>query len=139
MEACRSHSLFVIPYLLHLSAGGVQSLTSWVEHNLLPFCALFAVHLFIRNFYSFLQFSLLLISTASSTLHLQAFVATPPEHKLQKSRDVLILVSLNIWALSLLGLPDGHVWRAVFFQLPSETYTVWRRAVLLERCLAMQN
>lgn len=103
----------------------MQNLTSWVEESLLPFMGLFALHQFVENFYSFLQLSLLLISTASSTLHLQAFVATPPEHKLQKSRDVLILVTLNIWALSLLGLPDKNVWRAAFFLLPMRSFSVW--------------
>jgi hypothetical protein len=102
----------------------VQDLLTWFQFSLLPFMALFALHHFVENFYTFLQLSLLLISTASSTLHLQAFVATPPEHKLQKSRDVLILVTLNIWALSLLGLPDKHVWRAVFFLLPQQPFTV---------------
>lgn len=101
----------------------VGNLTSWVEESLLPFMGLFALHQFVENFYSFLQLSLLLISTASSTLHLQAFVATPPEHKLQKSRDVLILVTLNIWALSLLGLPDKNVWRAAFFLLPMRSFS----------------
>lgn len=102
----------------------MQNLTTWFEDSLLPFLGLFAVHQFVENFYTFLQLTLLLISTASSTLHLQALVATPQGNKLQKSRDVLILISLNIWALSLLGLPDAHVWRAVFFIVPQQPLSV---------------
>lgn len=131
--AVKYHTVCVAPaprfyifyiYLYVCQANCVQNLTSWFEDSLLPFMALFAFHQFVEHFYSFLQLMLLLISTASSTLHLQALVATPPEHKLQKCRDVIILVSLNIWALSLLGLPDTHVWRAVFFVVPQQPLSV---------------
>lgn len=85
---------------------------------------LLLTHLFIQHFYSFIQVSLLLISTASSILHLQAVVAAPHEHKLVKSRDVLILVNLNIWALSLLGIPNKQMWQAIFLQVSQESFTV---------------
>lgn len=102
----------------------LQSIISWAEQSILPFLALLLTHLFVQHFYSFIQISLLLISTASSTLHLQAVVAAPLEHKLVKSRDVLILVNLNIWALSLLGIPDKQMWRAIFLQVSKESFTV---------------
>lgn len=102
----------------------LQSIISWAEQSILPFLALLLTHLFVQHFYSFIQVSLLLISTASSILHLQAVVAAPLEHKLVKSRDVLILVNLNIWALSLLGIPDKQMWQAIFLQVSKESFTV---------------
>lgn len=102
----------------------LQSILAWAEQSIAPFVLLLLIHVFIQHFYSFIQVSLLLISTASSTLHLQAVVAAPPEHTLVKSRDVLILVNLNIWALSLLGIPNQHIWRAIFMQVPKDTFTV---------------
>lgn len=102
----------------------MQSVVAWAEQSILPFLALLLTHLFIQHFYSFIQASLLLISTASSTLHLQAVVAAPQEHTLVKSRDVLILVNLNIWALSVLGIPNQYVWQAIFMQVSKEPLTV---------------
>lgn len=104
----------------------VGSIISWAERSILPFMLLLLTHLFIQHFYSFIQVSLLLISTASSILHLQAVVAAPHEHKLVKSRDVLILVNLNIWALSLLGIPNKQMWQAIFLQVSQESFTFWQ-------------
>jgi Na+-transporting methylmalonyl-CoA/oxaloacetate decarboxylase gamma subunit len=78
----------------------------------------------VRHVFSLVQFAFLLTSTASSTLHLQALVAAPQERKLLKVIDVLIIVSLNIWALSLLGLPDSSVWRAAHLRAPKESLSV---------------
>jgi hypothetical protein len=102
----------------------VQSVATWFENSIGPFLLLLLSLVVIQHFYSIVQLVLLLVSTGSSTLHLQAFVAAPMEHKLAKSRDVLILVNLNIWALSLLGLPDPHVWRAVLMRTPVQPFSV---------------
>eukprot|EP00892_Ulva_mutabilis_P006109 jgi/Ulvmu1/3870/UM018_0089.1 len=104
----------------------MESLLAWAEHRILPFFLLLLTHIFIQHFYSFIQGSLLLISTASSTLHLQAVVAAPQEHTLVKARDVLILVNLNIWALSLLGIPDQQMWQAIFMQVSKDDCTLWQ-------------
>lgn len=104
----------------------MQSIISWAQQSILPFLILLLGNLFLQHFYTFIQLSLLMISAASSTLHLQAVVAAPLEHKLVKSRDVLILVNLNIWALSLLGIPDNQTWQIIFLQVSQASLTVRR-------------
>jgi hypothetical protein len=102
----------------------LQLVSSWVENHILPYAALLSVLLVLRNFFSLMQLVFLFTSTASSTLHLQALIAAPQERKLFKVVDVLLIVTMNIWALSFLGVPDAAAWRAIHFRLPAQTLTV---------------
>lgn len=103
----------------------MQLLSAWTEQSL-PFVALLALMLVLRNVLSLVQLAFLVTSTASSTLHLQALVAAPPERLPFKIVDVLLIVSINIWALSFLGVPDPVSSRAMHLRVPLHGLSVRR-------------
>jgi hypothetical protein len=90
----------------------MQMIASWIENNAVFFCMLLLVGIF-RYFFSIVQIFFVATSAASSNLHLQALVATPQEGKLLKAVDVLIIVSINMWALMLLDLPNAIMWEVL--------------------------
>lgn len=102
-----------------------QAFVTYLEHAL-PFTLLLLALFFVKHVSGIIQFVFVFVSMSGSTLHLQALIAVPQEQKLYKVMDVLLIVCLNIWALSLLGLPDANMWRAICFQTPQHEFTVWQ-------------
>jgi hypothetical protein len=101
----------------------MQMVAGWIENNAAFFCILLLVGL-SRYFFSIIQIFFVATSAASSNLHLQALVATPQEGKLLKAVDVLIIVSINMWALMLLDLPNPVIWRILSFRVPHPPFSV---------------
>ena len=101
----------------------MQALGAWLEGNAI-FLALLVLLAVFQHAFALVQVAFLVTSTASSTMHLQALVAAPPERKLLKAVDVLVIVSLNIWALTLLNLPDATVLRVTRLRAPTAPLTV---------------
>lgn len=109
----------------------MQLFAGWVESNA-AFIVLLLLLAIAQHVYALVQLVFVATSAASSTLHLQALVATPPEGKRLKLLDVLIIVSVNVWALTLLGMPNAPIWRALLFRAPAVHYSV---RALRTRCL----
>ena len=101
----------------------LQLFAGWVESNA-AFIVLLLLLALAQHFFALVQLVFVATSAASSTLHLQALVATPAEGKRLKLLDVLIIVSVNVWALTLLGMPNAPIWRALLFRAPAVHYSV---------------
>jgi len=89
-----------------------------------PFLVLFLVVFVVQQFWGLIQYGIVFVSVSGSTLHLQRLVGAQQDTKLYKVLDVLSIVLLNVWALSVMGLPDEEMLRNVTLRPPLDRLDV---------------
>ena len=103
-----------------------------------PFLFLFLTVFVVQQFWGLLQYGIVFVSVSGSTLHMQRLVSAQQETKLYKVLDVLSIVLLNVWALSVMGLPDQEMLRNITLRPPREHFDVRHHfsPALLLSCIA---